>query len=174
MVLSATNPTAFLHGADGEIWSPLLDALSADHRVIAPEHPGFGRAKIPGWMMSTGDLAFFYLDLLALAFSLYGLSLLVQQGVVSSGDATAVVAKDQLVSEEQTDPIPGRYVSGRKYPVSSSRAVAPSSPGLTSGSSAGGQGPCRARPAWRSSATVITLTFHSVNQRLPSGPSVIP
>ena len=54
----------FLHGADGEIWSPLLDALSADHRVIAPEHPGFGRAKIPGWMMSTGDLAFFYLDLL--------------------------------------------------------------------------------------------------------------
>jgi hypothetical protein len=24
---------------------------------------------------------------------------------------TAVVAKDQLVSEEQTDPIPGRYVS---------------------------------------------------------------
>ena len=55
----------FLHGADGETWSPLLDALSADHRVIAPEHPGFGRAKIPGWMMSTGDLAFFYLDLLA-------------------------------------------------------------------------------------------------------------
>lgn len=62
---AGTGPTVlFLHGADGETWSPLLDALSADHRVIAPEHPGFGRAKLPDWMMSTGDLAFFYLDLL--------------------------------------------------------------------------------------------------------------
>jgi pimeloyl-ACP methyl ester carboxylesterase len=31
--------------------------------VIAPEHPGFA-GKLPDWMMSTGDLAFFYLDLL--------------------------------------------------------------------------------------------------------------
>jgi pimeloyl-ACP methyl ester carboxylesterase len=54
----------FLHGASGAGWNPLLDRLSADWRVIAPEHPGFGLSPIPEWMMSTGDLAFFYLDLL--------------------------------------------------------------------------------------------------------------
>jgi pimeloyl-ACP methyl ester carboxylesterase len=32
--------------------------------VIATEHPGFGRSEIPEWMMSVGDLAFFYLDVL--------------------------------------------------------------------------------------------------------------
>jgi pimeloyl-ACP methyl ester carboxylesterase len=54
----------FLHGADGDTWSPLLDALSAQHRVITPEHPGFGRTPIPAWMMNVGDLANFYLDVL--------------------------------------------------------------------------------------------------------------
>jgi pimeloyl-ACP methyl ester carboxylesterase len=54
----------FLHGADGDTWSPLLEALSAQHRVIAPEHPGFGRTPIPGWMTNVGDLALFYLDML--------------------------------------------------------------------------------------------------------------
>jgi len=38
-----------------------------------------------------------YLDLIALAIALYGLTLLARQGVVSSGDATAAVAKDPLV-----------------------------------------------------------------------------
>lgn len=52
----------FLHGAGGSNWSPMLEHLSKEFRVIAPEHPGFGRSTIPEWMMSVGDLAFFYLD----------------------------------------------------------------------------------------------------------------
>jgi pimeloyl-ACP methyl ester carboxylesterase len=60
---AGSGPTLlFLHGAEGDTWSPLLDALGAQHRVIAPEHPGFGRTPIPAWMMNTGDLAYFYLD----------------------------------------------------------------------------------------------------------------
>lgn len=39
-----------------------------------------------------------YLDIVALVASLYGLSLLVNQGTVSSGDATAVVARDPLIA----------------------------------------------------------------------------
>ncbi len=63
---AGTGPTLFfLHGAGGFNWSPLLQRLSADWRVIAPEHPGFGRSPIPDWMMSVGDVAFFYLDVLA-------------------------------------------------------------------------------------------------------------
>jgi len=54
----------FLHDAAGASWDPLLDALSARYRVLAPEHPGFGRGKIPDWMLSVGDVAFCYLDLL--------------------------------------------------------------------------------------------------------------
>lgn len=52
----------FLHGAGGSNWSPMLEALSKTFRVVAPEHPGFGKSQIPEWMMSMGDLAFFYLD----------------------------------------------------------------------------------------------------------------
>ncbi len=55
----------FLHGASGLAWTPVLEHLSRDWRVVAPEHPGFGRSQIPDWMMSVGDLAFFYLDMLA-------------------------------------------------------------------------------------------------------------
>ncbi|HEX4194121.1 MAG TPA: alpha/beta fold hydrolase [Stellaceae bacterium] len=54
----------FLHGAGGSNWSPLLQLLAEKHRVLAPEHPGFGRSQIPDWMMGVGDLAFFYLDFL--------------------------------------------------------------------------------------------------------------
>jgi pimeloyl-ACP methyl ester carboxylesterase len=57
-------PLLYLHGISGSAWSPLLDTLAASHRVIAPEHPGFGRSQIPEWMFSVGDVAFFYLDLL--------------------------------------------------------------------------------------------------------------
>jgi pimeloyl-ACP methyl ester carboxylesterase len=61
-----SGPTLFfLHGAGGFNWSPLLQRLATDWRVIAPEHPGFGRSQIPDWMMSAGDVAFFYLDVLA-------------------------------------------------------------------------------------------------------------
>src|SRR5579875_1187326 len=54
----------FLHGAGGSNWSPLLKILAEKHRVLAPEHPGFGRSQIPDWLMGVGDLAFFYLDFL--------------------------------------------------------------------------------------------------------------
>lgn len=60
----AGPPLLFLHGAGGSAWSPLLKLLSERHRVIAPEHPGFGRSPTPDWMMSVGDLAFFYLDVI--------------------------------------------------------------------------------------------------------------
>ncbi len=67
-------PVLFLHGAAGPEWTPLHEALSAHHRVIAPEHPGFGRSTIPDWMMGMGDLAYFYLDVLR-AFDLRGVHL---------------------------------------------------------------------------------------------------
>src|SRR3981081_3267425 len=54
----------FLHGAGGAAWDPLLDQLSSGYRMLAPEHPGFGRGQVPDWMMSVGDVAFFYLDLM--------------------------------------------------------------------------------------------------------------
>ena len=60
---SGTGSTLlFLHGAGGWAWTPLLKLLAEKYRVIAPEHPGFGRSATPDWMMSVGDLAFFYLD----------------------------------------------------------------------------------------------------------------
>jgi pimeloyl-ACP methyl ester carboxylesterase len=58
-------PVLYLHGAGGLNWYPLLEQLSAHWRVLAPEHPGFGRSSIPEWMAGIGDLAFFYLDFLA-------------------------------------------------------------------------------------------------------------
>lgn len=62
---AGTGPTVlYLHGISGAAWTPLLDELAANYRVVAPEHPGFGRSQIPDWMMSVGDVAFFYLDLL--------------------------------------------------------------------------------------------------------------
>ncbi len=54
----------FFHGSSGLSWTPVLEFLSRDWRVVAPEHPGFGRSQIPDWMMGVGDLAFFYLDML--------------------------------------------------------------------------------------------------------------
>jgi pimeloyl-ACP methyl ester carboxylesterase len=57
-------PLLFLHGAGGSSWNPMLKLLAKSYRVLAPEHPGFGRSPTPDWMMSVGDLAFFYLDAL--------------------------------------------------------------------------------------------------------------
>lgn len=63
------TPVLYLHGAGGANWTPLHDRLSEGALVLAPEHPGFGRSDIPEWMMSVGDLAFFYLDVIdALGF----------------------------------------------------------------------------------------------------------
>jgi pimeloyl-ACP methyl ester carboxylesterase len=62
-------PVVYLHGAGGPNWYKLLETLSADWHVIAPEHPGFGRSEMPEWLSTVGDLAFFYLD----AFAALGL-----------------------------------------------------------------------------------------------------
>lgn len=54
----------YLHGFTGLTWSPLLQQLSSRYSVLALEHPGFGRSRVPDWMMGIGDLAYFYLNLL--------------------------------------------------------------------------------------------------------------
>jgi len=61
-------PLLFLHAgyplgrpADDEA---VLAALAKKFRVIAPTHPGFGKADAPDWMNSIDDLAYFYLDLM--------------------------------------------------------------------------------------------------------------
>jgi pimeloyl-ACP methyl ester carboxylesterase len=62
----AGETIVFLHGAGGPNWNRLLQILALQYRVIAPHHPGFARARLPDWLRSVGDLAFFYLDALAL------------------------------------------------------------------------------------------------------------
>lgn len=58
-------PLLFLHGTDGGgRWGPALEGLAQRFHVIAPEHPGFGRSELPGWLDGIGDLAFYCLDLL--------------------------------------------------------------------------------------------------------------
>jgi pimeloyl-ACP methyl ester carboxylesterase len=44
-------------------WAPAFDLLARRHRVIMPEHPGFGGQKVPAWLDKVPDLANFYLDL---------------------------------------------------------------------------------------------------------------
>lgn len=54
----------YLHGIDGPLVEPMLTELAKTHRVIAPEMPGFATSMVPPWMMSTGDAAYFALDLI--------------------------------------------------------------------------------------------------------------
>jgi pimeloyl-ACP methyl ester carboxylesterase len=61
----AGEPVLYLHGAGGPAWYPLLETLSSKWHVIAPEHPGFAQSQIPDWLSNIGDLAYFYLDALA-------------------------------------------------------------------------------------------------------------
>jgi pimeloyl-ACP methyl ester carboxylesterase len=62
----AGAPLLFLHGASGVSgWLPFMEALSQHHDLIVPEHPGFGASDTPGWLDGIGDLAYFYLDLIA-------------------------------------------------------------------------------------------------------------
>jgi len=56
----------FLHGVQGlPGWTEALERLSQRFAVIAPDHPGFGRSACPDAIEDVGDLAFFYLDALA-------------------------------------------------------------------------------------------------------------
>lgn len=60
------EPLLFLHGAQGlNGHEPGIEALAANFDVIAPDHPGFGKSDIAGSVEDIGDLALFYLDLLA-------------------------------------------------------------------------------------------------------------
>lgn len=59
-------PLLFLHGARGAgVWLPFFRALAEHFDVIVPEHPGFGRSQTPAWLDNVGDLANFYLELIA-------------------------------------------------------------------------------------------------------------
>jgi pimeloyl-ACP methyl ester carboxylesterase len=58
-------PLLWLHGIDGAAADPLVTALAATRRVIVPELPGFGQSRLPEWLMSTGDMAYFCFDLAA-------------------------------------------------------------------------------------------------------------
>jgi pimeloyl-ACP methyl ester carboxylesterase len=59
-------PLLYLHGARGlGAWAPFMEKLSAHFDVIAPDHPGFGGSDTPAWLDNVSDLAYFYLDVLA-------------------------------------------------------------------------------------------------------------
>jgi pimeloyl-ACP methyl ester carboxylesterase len=58
------DPVLFLHGAGGLFWDPLLDAIAAAHRVIAPEHPGAGDSQGLEHVEDVWDLVLYYAELL--------------------------------------------------------------------------------------------------------------
>ena len=58
------DPLLYVHGAGGLFWDPLLDALSANHRVIAPEHPGAGDSQGLEHVEDLWDLVLYYNELL--------------------------------------------------------------------------------------------------------------
>jgi pimeloyl-ACP methyl ester carboxylesterase len=55
----------FLHGAGGaDSALPFLQAFVADHRVVVPDHPGFGHSPDPQWLDDIHDASYAYLDFL--------------------------------------------------------------------------------------------------------------
>lgn len=59
------RPVLLLHGAGGPgQFGPVVEALAATRRVIAPVHPGFDGTECPPELSTVEDLAFLYLDLL--------------------------------------------------------------------------------------------------------------
>jgi len=64
-VLSAGEgePLVFLHGAGGLFWEPLLDRLSDEYRVLAPEHPGAGTSQGLEHVHDLWDLVLYYNEL---------------------------------------------------------------------------------------------------------------
>jgi pimeloyl-ACP methyl ester carboxylesterase len=56
----------FLHGADGlRGWPPFLGSLARNFRVIAPDHPGFGRSEGLEHVDDVVDLALYYTEFIA-------------------------------------------------------------------------------------------------------------
>ena len=59
------RPLLFLHPGIGiDPKAPVLDALAAKARLIAPSHPGFGTSELAPTMTTVEDLSYFYLDLM--------------------------------------------------------------------------------------------------------------
>lgn len=58
------DPVLFIHGAGGLFWDPFLDGLSNGHRVVAPEHPGFGTSQGLEHVEDVWDLVLYYNELL--------------------------------------------------------------------------------------------------------------
>jgi len=58
------DPLLYVHGAGGLFWDPLLDALAANHRVVAPEHPGAGESQGLEYVEDLWDLVLYYNELL--------------------------------------------------------------------------------------------------------------
>ena len=60
------RPILWLHGEEGlDPEAPVLQALAAHARVVAPSHPGYGHSPEIGRIDTVDDLAYLYLDLLA-------------------------------------------------------------------------------------------------------------
>jgi pimeloyl-ACP methyl ester carboxylesterase len=59
------SPLLFLHPGEGlQANRPWIDALARTHRVIAPNHPGFGGSALPDWFGTVDDIAYLYMDLI--------------------------------------------------------------------------------------------------------------
>jgi pimeloyl-ACP methyl ester carboxylesterase len=60
------DPLLFLHGAGGlRGWPPFLESLARSFRVIAPDHPGFGRSEGLEQLDDVVDLALYYTEFIA-------------------------------------------------------------------------------------------------------------
>jgi pimeloyl-ACP methyl ester carboxylesterase len=60
------RPILWLHGEEGlDPDAPVLGALAAHGRVLAPSHPGYGHSPEAATIDTVDDLAYLYLDLLA-------------------------------------------------------------------------------------------------------------
>jgi pimeloyl-ACP methyl ester carboxylesterase len=60
------HPLLFLHGGGGNLNArqQFVAPLSANRRLIAPSHPGFGNSGLPDWLDSVDDIAYLYLELM--------------------------------------------------------------------------------------------------------------
>jgi pimeloyl-ACP methyl ester carboxylesterase len=59
------TPLLFLHPGSGFVPAdPYVSLLSAQRRLVAPSHPGFGTSALPGWIDSVDDIAHLYLELM--------------------------------------------------------------------------------------------------------------
>jgi pimeloyl-ACP methyl ester carboxylesterase len=116
----------FLHPGLGLFAAePFLSLLAAQHDVVAPSHPGFGRSALPPWMSQIDDLAYFYLDLLQffdlrdviLIGSSFGGWIAAEMAVKSTERVTHLVLVDALgikISDRETRDIADIYGLSRE------------------------------------------------------------